>query len=300
VNQVGSRPLLWHYTTFDGLHGIITQGKLFASSLPYLNDTEEFLYTIKPLLELLDAQGVSLADLVRGLRFQSVPSMVKAVFQSVRGQRPFVTCFSEERDDLSQWRSYTPRPPGFAIGFQADELQPLANSFGFGMIDCRYPQPAQQAAEVKATFEGATKGMEEEKRELGFPAKPEALEEFINKWAFKIVEAMIDLAPKNKHPKFATEKEVRLIGHVGLATDVGIGRAAGIHFFEVEYRLSGSLVVPYVKIPARASEGPSPIKEILVGPCPHQQAVIEATRQMCVQHEVRPDVLPSDIPYRNW
>jgi hypothetical protein len=35
----------------------------------------------------------------------------------------------------------------------------------------------------------------------------------------------------------------------------------------VQYRLFGSLVVPFIKIPARASTGGlSPIKEILVGP----------------------------------
>lgn len=240
-----------------------------------------------------------LSDLARGLFFQNVPAMVKAVFNNIRGQRLFVTCFSKERDDLSQWRSYTPAPPGFAIGFEPNELTSLANSFGFEMIECSYPSPEQLAAEVRATFERATKGMDEDKKNLGFPAKGEAIEEFTNKWAFKIVTAMIDLAPKNKHPKFSAEREVRMLGNVGFAMDVGLGRATGSNL-EIEYRLSRSLVVPYVKIPARPKEGPSPIKEILVGPCPHQGAVIEATRQMCWQQNVRPEVLPSNIPYRNW
>lgn len=68
----------------------------------------------------------------------------------------------------------------------------------------------------------------------------------------------------------------------------------------IKYRLSGSLVVPYIKIPARLPEGPSPIKAILVGPCPHQEAVIAATRQMCEQHYVRAEVTPSAVPFRNW
>jgi hypothetical protein len=167
------------------------------------------------------------------------------------------------------------------------------------MIECSYLSPEQLAAKVKATFESATEGMENERRKLRTPASSQALDDFTNRWAFKIVTAITDLAPKNKHPKFSAEREVRLIGSVGLAIDAGLGRGDR-NGFEVEYRLSRSLVVPYIRIPARPKEGPSPIKEILVGPCPHQQAVIEATRQMCVQHGVRPDVLPSDIPYRNW
>jgi hypothetical protein len=159
------------------------------------------------------------------------------------------------------------------------------------MLDCRYPQHDQLLAEVKATFETATAGMDEEKRKLPIPTVTQALEEFRDKWAFKVVAAMIALAPQNKHPKFAAEREVRLLGNL---RDGSEDRLA------VKYRLSGSLMVPYIKIPARPQEGPSPIKAILVGPCPHQDAVIAATRQMCVQHHVRAEVIPSAIPYRNW
>jgi Protein of unknown function (DUF2971) len=279
-------PLLWHYTSFKGLHGIVTEGKLIASSLAYLNDTEEFLYTINPLLEHLDTMGPTLGDLVIGVFPKSVPSMVKAVFRQYRGQALYVTCFSKEPDDLSQWRSYTPRPPGFAIGFQPDELEPLANSQEFTMMECRYPTHDQLLAKVKETVEAATVGMKEDKQKLPKPPSGQAIDEFIDRWAFKIVTAIIALAPQNKHPCFAAEKEVRLLGRAEKLT--------------VEYRVSGSLVVPYVKIAARPKEGPSPIKVILVGPCPHQDAVIAVTRQMCVQHEVRPTVLPSAIPYRNW
>jgi hypothetical protein len=291
-NANKSPPLLWHYTTFDGLHGIVTKSELFASSLAYLNDTEEFAYTIKPLLGLLDAEGVTLSDIARGLAFNNdVPSLVKSVFKQTRGERLYVTCFSKERDDLSQWRSYTPRPPGFSIGFDREELRLLGIPLGFSLLDCTYPEPEQLAVEVRAALETATVGMKEEKQKLGMPAERQALEDFVDKWAFKVVEAMIGLAPTKKHPKFSAEKEVRLLGHLAGSMPRNL---------EIQYRLSGSLVVPYVRLPARPIEGPSPIKAILVGPCPHQNAVIEATRQMCWQHNIRPELHPSSVPYRNW
>ena len=82
---------------------------------------------------------------------------------------------------------------------------------------------------------------------------------------------------------------------------VGSARTLGTtDRFKVEYRLSGSLVIPYIKIPARSEFGPSPIKTILVCPCPHQEAVIAVTQKMCVQHQVYAEVMPSAISYRNW
>jgi hypothetical protein len=221
--------------------------------------------------------------------------MVKSVFDTQRERLLFVACFSKERDDLSQWRSYTPRPPGFAIGFRPDILQSLAISYGFEMLDCRYPEADQLRATVKAAYDAATVGMDDENKALPIPATGVAHEEFIERWGYKIVEAVIELAKRNKHHKFAAEKEVRLIGN--LIQSIQAGKP-----FKVEYRLSGSLIVPYVKIPARPTtgEGPSPIKEILVGPCPHQDAVIEVAHQMCIQYDIKAKVAASAIPFRNW
>jgi hypothetical protein len=294
VGAKQSPSLLWHYTTFEGLRGIVTESELFASSLAYLNDAEEFQYTIEALLSLLEEEqkrGTPLA----GLIYENVPEMVKSVFDTQRERLLFVACFSEERDDLSQWRSYTPRPPGFAIGFLSDELRSLATSFGFEMLGCRYPEADQLRAVIKAAYDAATVGMDDENKALPIPATGTEHEKFIEKWGYKIVEAVIELAKRNKHPKFAAEKEVRLIGNLIQSIKAG-------NQFKVDYRLSGSLIVPYVKIPARSTtcERPSPIKEILVGPCPHQDAVIEVVRQMCIQYDIKVQVDASAIPYRNW
>jgi hypothetical protein len=237
--------------------------------------------------------GLTLADLARGLVFKNVPSMVKAIFGHTRGQGLYVACFSKERDDLSQCRSYTPHPPGFAIGFQPDELDFLWIRSNFRCWSAVTLMLDQLRAEVKATLATATLGMEEEKAKLPVPTTKQMREAFTDKWAFKIVAAIIALAPQNKHPKFVAEREVRLIDSDSEAT-------AAENRLTVEYRLSGSLVVPYVRIPARPVEGPSPIKAILVGPCPHQEAVIAATRQMCIQRHVRAEVIASEVPYRNW
>jgi hypothetical protein len=283
-------PLLWHYTSFKGLHGIVVEGELIASSLAYLNDTAEFQYTVAAMLPLLESRWRALRDLLTGLFFADLASMVGAVFEHVRGQGTYVTCFSQERDDLSQWRSYTPQPPGFAIGFHPGELQALADSFAFRMQTCQYPRPDELLTEIQTGLTRALAGMDDEQGRLPIPTPEPARQAFIERWVFRIVVEMSRLAERNKHPKFASEREVRLIHGPLLPSERE----------RIEYRQSGSLIVPYIRLPARPKEGPSLIKAILIGPCPHRNAVIEATQQMCNQHHVQATVTASEVPFRNW
>jgi hypothetical protein len=292
-------PLLWHYTSFQGLYGIVTEGEFIASSLAYVNDTEEFQFTIRPLLALAEARwqqrlGDEIAagpDDTNSFQFKLLKTTLASVFDVISSKTMFVTCFSKEADDLSQWRSYTPHPPGFAIGFDEEELRLVGSSSGFSLLECRYPDKEELAEAVRVAFEAATQGLEEDRLTIRPGADSKELAEFLNTWMPQIVGPIVALALRNKHPKFRAEREVRLTG-----TSVG-GVVPGL---TVKYRVSGSLVVPYVKIPARREKLPSPIKHIMVGPCPHQEAVIAATQQICAQHEVEAEVIPSEIPFRNW
>lgn len=98
--------LLWHYTTPEGLLGILRAGEIFATGLPYLNDSTEGSYM----------NDLALATLSERMSKQ----MAKAVRISLAGfadHRPLaVTCFCKHGDLLGQWRAYT-GGRGFAIGF---------------------------------------------------------------------------------------------------------------------------------------------------------------------------------------
>jgi hypothetical protein len=174
-----SAPLLWHYTSFRGLYGIVVEDQLMASSMAYRNDTEEFGYTTKALLKFLETKGNTFADMARGLVFENPESLVRAMFTyQLPGDRHYATCFSQERDDLSQWRSYTPQPPGFAIGFHPDELESLANSHDFQLAECAYPNETELLYRIEAAYNLATEGMEEEKARTPMLWSNEIIEKF--------------------------------------------------------------------------------------------------------------------------
>lgn len=103
--------LLWHYTTPEGLLGILRTGELFATGLPYLNDSTEGSYMI----------DLTLAELSRRMT-SPMAEAVRIPLEGFAEHQPLaVTCFCKHGDLLGQWRAYT-GGRGFAVGFDTRTL----------------------------------------------------------------------------------------------------------------------------------------------------------------------------------
>lgn len=99
--------VLYHYTDFEGLRGILQSHKLRATYNRVLNDASEQIH----------AESVLSEELKR-----SAPSVLSA--GPVFDQKPhFVTCFCESAKLLSMWRSYAARGGGYCLGFDYDRLK---------------------------------------------------------------------------------------------------------------------------------------------------------------------------------
>jgi hypothetical protein len=92
--------LLWHYTGFKGLEGILN-GDIWASSAIYLNDTQEFRYAVRVAIAVLEEERQAHHG-----EFEEAALSVIRFFEGVDGKTSFVASFSEQGDDLSQWRAY--------------------------------------------------------------------------------------------------------------------------------------------------------------------------------------------------
>jgi hypothetical protein len=97
---------LSHYTTLDGLMGVMTSGCIFASDLRFMNDPTEFTYGRDLLVEQwrqLQCGTCSNAPSV-------VVRVAEAALESLSGTSfpftTFVACFTEAPDSLSHWRGY--------------------------------------------------------------------------------------------------------------------------------------------------------------------------------------------------
>lgn len=125
-------PSLYHYTDIHGLFGILDNQVLWATDLRFLNDLSEQKHGEK----LLDR---AFADCIAQYSSESVPvdgnsayGMVDALkdiwgtSRQIRGDYEptavhySVSCFSEARDQLSQWRAYA--ADGYCLEFDTSDL----------------------------------------------------------------------------------------------------------------------------------------------------------------------------------
>ncbi|WP_445163216.1 DUF2971 domain-containing protein [Mycobacterium sp. Dal123C01] len=149
-NSILETPDLYHYTSIDGLFGILEKKQLWATHASYLNDTGEFTYGLGIVLQELESYRKELneaqaardeplldwrAGFIDNLLFAFDPSHETTfwtpgtsaaekeaiVTRNLDLTTPFVSCLSTERDQLSQWRGYA--RGGYSIRFDSQALQ---------------------------------------------------------------------------------------------------------------------------------------------------------------------------------
>jgi hypothetical protein len=269
--------LLYHYTSPEGLKGIISSRKIWATDVLYLNDSAEFNYALDFLYSILE-EKYSIREMDTAITFFVDSRPEERIYPSV-----YVVAFSSEPDQLSQWRGYCPPTGGFSIGFHKGKLEQYFKSQEAELDHCVYNIFEQRdlleslAQEIYDSYKGYLGGG---KLTLEQEAESSAKDN-------KTLGQVLKLAPRIKHPSFSEENEWRLVVKGSL-----------LKKWKVQYRVSRSLLIPYVEV---GPIDPDCFSQIIVGPCPHINLSYQS-----VKHFVRAtlgrdkEVTKSEIPYRNW
>jgi hypothetical protein len=229
-SQASSRTL-FHYTSPDGLIGIVTGKVIWASDMLSLNDASEAAYPYRVIEDVLDANQPDVPDEYRN-RFKT-----QLEDYTFRLYTPFVACFSEEGDLLSQWRAYGEGGEGFALAFNFSWFSSLERD-GFRLQRVIYERARQEDLIVRL--------LQRVSSLLG--AQAFSAEEQTRIWQG----AAASLAPwiiMFKDPAFSEEREWRLVNHT-------LMRAT-------RFRRSGHRIVPYLEIPIAYAEA---ISGVVRGP----------------------------------
>ena len=118
---LNERPsILYHYTTPEGVIGILSSNRLWATDIRYLNDSSELLYAYEITLQELHERGKESESQLINTLIEQVQS---ALHPSNKENIAYVACFCEKGDLLSQWRAYGNHVGGYAVGFQADRMK---------------------------------------------------------------------------------------------------------------------------------------------------------------------------------
>jgi hypothetical protein len=290
--------LLWHYTDFKGLAGILG-GNIWASSLAYLNDTEEFRHGAQLALEVVQNQ---LATSLSGGEYAPYASTIhQELLRFFSNQQPkdiFITSFSERDDDLSQWRAYGGnRGPMFSVGFNPTALEQKANEHSFELDEVIYRRQ-NILAHLNIAFKPVITDIS---ASLGIPS---GIPQQISRHVARIAQELFAVVPLCKNPKFSDEKEWRLIRRQPALTK--------LPRLPTHFRQSGSLIVPYLEMPLHIAmtefevidtgrDIESPVAAITIGPSPHPEQLEAAVEEMVWRTGLTlVKVQMSAVPYRNW
>jgi hypothetical protein len=284
-NPVPTSPL-YHYTTGNGLIEIIKSGELWSTQVACLNDSSELLYPIEFLrTKVREKLKSSIATEVEFL-LKNIDAGLTEPKIATEGR--FIACFSEDGDDLSQWRAYGGGEGGYAIEFDAQYLRQLPEPHKVTILGKVEYDKSKQSLFFDDVLENAIRffldGLQK-KRASGID---EWTSEFLSYWASLV----IMFAPYIKHPRFSGEREWRLVYHF---QDEAIPR--------MRYLQRGSMMTQHVPLRLMISDGNPrlPITGIVVGPCRHKEISRISVGDLLRTYEYSDkDVLVSmtAIPYR--
>lgn len=277
--------VLYHYTSQQGLLGILRDRQIWASKIQYLNDTQE-------LRLALDLARRSLEGSRQIARKGEEDWEVEEMLEDLGGVENVNICvasFSEEKDQLSQWRAYGGQH-GYALGFKPKSLFRVEWR-SFSLMRCEY-RPDEQTAIMKELVEHKL-ALEREHSAGKQPNSAQRLHRFIDPLD-SLGQMALQIAPALKHESFREEKEWRLVSRP-------------VNSSRLEFRAGGSMIIPYYecKLSGKDSSGAhsqAQLVEIVVGPCPHMDQAVAALQQLIFKEDLTEGcvVSRSRIPYRNW
>ena len=274
--------VLYHYTSQEGLIGVVTNHVLWATDIRYLNDSSEYTY------------GEDIVKRVISRRKKGARGDLKKLFEDFDAAesmfsetRYFVTSLTENGNLLSQWRGYTPNGNGFSLGFSVEKLQEILGKRGeFSLVRCVYHQ-AEQEELVNQAIDGAIE--EWKQRDDPLPKVGNATPiRIYPPVTLRVVCSFI--APVFKSKTFSEEMEWRL---VLTQNDPS----------KLRFRSGQSMITPYLEINLLADPDrleSMPLSEVIIGPTPHPELAESAVQTLLRSQYFRARISLSDIPFRSW
>ncbi|WP_084781662.1 DUF2971 domain-containing protein [Paenibacillus sp. D9] len=242
---------LFHYTSVEGLQGIINSNSLWATHYSFLNDPTEMIYGIKLLRQVLFERFLNTGNINLDRILEWYMSENFDFTQT--STDTYLISFCESGDLLSQWRGYS-NGGGFSIGFEVDNL------FNFPPEGVRFGKVIyskdQQISILTNKIDAITK------KYLAIPPTSEEELSQINSYFYKAFEALIkSTICLFKDNAFNEEHEWRVIyfkSHFDDKKD------------DIKFRVNQQKMIPYVELKLYERTGlytnTLPIRFIYYGP----------------------------------
>jgi hypothetical protein len=287
-NEKSVPEILYHYTTQEGLLGILKEKVLWATNVHFLNDQSEFIYATDMLLRQVEPEYERYKLKLNALRKALVPINEQLAIERTKineiiikyyisSKIPiYVASFSKEGDQLGQWRGYCHNENGYSVGFDYAKLRELASEQKFSLVPCVYEESEQKSI-LSPLVSAVLKSL------MIIDEAEESKKEEDNEWVMNVWMT----APTIKNEAFKEESEWRLVSE-----------AYGTKEGRMAFRPGKSMIIPYINF-SLGSE--LPIKEIIVGPTPDAGLSKKSISILKLAHNLKDaEIKISKVPYRTW
>ncbi len=275
---------LFHYTSLEGLKGIVSTRTLWASEIRYLNDLEELRHINGWLQHELSRRlhdKDNCAEHIRNV-LEQLSLWLPARLRD--GPMLFVASFTENGNLLSQWRGYCANGSGVSIGFAPTKIIMQAASSEYLIARCLYG-----GDEKRSLARGIVDAVLHRAAEVG----PSGRAHPDNSYHHVFQEAEPDLlriAALIKDQSFHEEVEWRLVSPI----------QNNYVTAPIEYRAGKTMLIPYIEFPlARNNQGGAWFDLVVVGPTPEPNFAIGSVSRFLSRAGIHPMVSNCMIPYRS-
>lgn len=278
ISRLGPMPdSFYHYTSSQGLLGILSEHTLRFSDASFMNDGSESFW------------GAGMVNSVIDEMLENKPPEEKNAGNSLKLQvkraleefQPVIFCMSQRNDMLTQWRDYGNDVVPYCIELDGRSILMADSSFPAYILRVVY-DPDLQLKLIRQLLELIyAKAMELRGGRLVF--EDEEAEPLLRGAAREIV----SLITRFKHPSFEAEQEWR-----ALAFKPSLWGATP------KFRVSSLGVVPYYEWNSSGDRKHLPIKSVTVGPSPYAHVSILALNQFLRKQGYDVPTWYSTIPLR--
>lgn len=278
--------ILYHYTSLNGVMGIVKSRSLWATEVRFFNDTAELKHAVDFISSIIDHRLASRSENIELL------TQFKRWLNDriVNGHMLYVVCFTESGNLLSQWRGYSQAAKGVSLGFSPEKISMAAGEQFFQVGKCVYDLNIQEKLAVSILDE--IQSVAKLKGENNNMFKRHPSESFYDVF-FELELDILRIAVLLKHPAFHEEREWRVVS------------SAITNYIKspIEYREGSSMLIPFMNfILPSAVDRTVDIERAYLGATPNINNAMTSLSMFLSKNNSSPreGVHYCQIPYRDW
>lgn len=253
---------IFHYTSTEGLSGILSSNEFWATDIRYMNDSSELEYGVDLVCSHLKK---IIADDDKGYS-----AILNEVCDSLPEHHKFFThigayyavSFCENGDLLSQWRSYASDGQGYALGFNTKSLLAnISNTYKDRLVLRKMIYSPQKQVQLVTELVNYGKRLY---YEIKSTATPQNQHDWETQLILDLRTGFYWLASNFKDAGFKEEKEWRLVVWELSPLQSEQNRLV----FTPRARIRGNSFNPYIPVSFTKTEvsEPFPLEKIICGP----------------------------------